>query len=124
MRPTQQLLTSCVVLALVLQARGNDTSPTSVAPQAQQDSWRTMAGDDPAWADPAFDDSTWTTATAPQTWKLTEHAQRDGYVWYRCNVPVSVPLDGTPADLGVLIGPIRHGSYEAFVAGRRAGSYG
>jgi len=45
--------------------------------------WRFQVGDDPRWSDPAFDDSTWPTATLSRP--LTEQGFEtySGYGWYR-----------------------------------------
>jgi len=42
------------------------------------------AGEDGGWAEPSFDDSTWTTVTVPHTWgTMPQHADYEGIAWYR-----------------------------------------
>ncbi len=64
-------------------------APSSEAPAAihgvidLDGPWRFQIGDDPAWADPGFDDSKWQTVTLGQT--LTDQGidTYSGYAWYR-----------------------------------------
>ena len=45
--------------------------------------WQFHLGDDPAWADPAYDDSHWEQITAEKPWGMQGHANYTGYAWYR-----------------------------------------
>jgi beta-glucuronidase len=45
---------------------------------------RDKAGEQQGWADPAYDDSAWTTVTVPHTWNvMPDHADYSGLAWYR-----------------------------------------
>ena len=65
--------------------------------------WRFQVGDDPRWADPAFDDSAWPTVTLSQALSEQGFDAYSGYGWYRLrvqpqqlsqfNVPGNPPLD-------------------------------
>jgi hypothetical protein len=46
-------------------------------------SWRFQVGDDPRWADPAFDDSAWPTVTLSQALSEQGFDAYSGYGWYR-----------------------------------------
>ena len=45
--------------------------------------WRFQVGDDPRWADPDFDDSTWATVTLGQSFTEQGLDSYSGYAWYR-----------------------------------------
>jgi hypothetical protein len=45
--------------------------------------WRFQVGDDPRWADPAFDDSAWPTATVSKALSEQGFDAYSGYGWYR-----------------------------------------
>lgn len=78
--------------------------------------WRFRVGDDPRWADPAFDDSAWETvdlaAPAGATdgdvglpnyapgWSARGHAGYHGYAWYRIALSLRTPMDDSLALLG------------------------
>jgi hypothetical protein len=65
--------------------------------------WRFQVGDDPRWADPSFDDSTWPTATISKPLSEQGFDSYSGYGWYRLklqpqqlsqfNLPANSPLD-------------------------------
>jgi hypothetical protein len=48
--------------------------------------WRFQQGDDPRWADPAFDDSNWQTATLDKPLTAQGLDSYSGYGWYRLKV--------------------------------------
>jgi hypothetical protein len=84
--------------------------------------WRFHPGDDPAWADPAFDDSAWTLIEVPSCWEeVPEYAMLDGYGWYR--VRFRLP-EGFAVDRALLwLGKIDDAD-EAYINGVRIGSSG
>ncbi len=46
--------------------------------------WRFTRGDDPAYADPSFDDGAWTAWTVPDNWGAeADLSGYDGFAWYR-----------------------------------------
>ncbi len=127
MRSTARIITLGACLTLGLQARGDDIALSTFQPTAGPAGvWRSRAGDDLAWADPEFDDSTWQTVPIPATWTEQGYDEHDGYIWYRCELPVH-RMDGATSDstkLGLLVGPTRHGSYELYADGKSIGRYG
>ncbi len=82
--------------------------------------WYFRAGDDLAWADPAYDDSRWQRRNVPAYWPrggYPEHGQRG---WYR----LTIKLDRTsPEHLGVQIGKVLS-AYELYAGGQLLGGVG
>lgn len=76
--------------------------------------WKRQLGDDARWADPAFDDSAWTTVVMPQP----VAPGPVGFQWHRLSV---VLPDEQPRHL--LLAPL-FPAYEIFVNGQRLGSFG
>ncbi|TFD01150.1 hypothetical protein E3O65_02325 [Cryobacterium breve] len=57
--------------------------------------WQFSLGDDPAWADPAFDDSAWSTVEVPQVGGGEQFADYDGFGWYRLTFDLPAGAEGT-----------------------------
>jgi phosphoserine phosphatase RsbU/P len=78
-------------------------------------------GDDPAWANPNFDDSGWPVAQEGRWPKPVFDS--DGFVWVRTPVPVRID---TSEPLALRISSVSRAwtSDEVFVAGVRVGSFG
>lgn len=130
-------------LLLAISAFANPQSGEAVVPITLGQSvvglsgpWKFHVGDDPRWADPAFDDSQWETVDltpTPQTtlrgvpisgfvsgWTARGHAGYAGYAWYRMRVRISV-ADGALT----LLGPEESdGAFQVFANGRLVGSSG
>ncbi|MFI5937261.1 alpha/beta hydrolase-fold protein [Actinoplanes sp. NPDC051494] len=69
--------------------------------------WRFRTGDDPAFADPGYDDSAWTAWTVPDNWGASDLSTYDGFAWYRRTFtlpqrPAGVPDAAVVAALGQL----------------------
>ena len=87
--------------------------------------WRFQMGDDPSWANPNFDDSSWQKVTLSQT--LTDQGidTYSGYAWYRLRVgpqqlaQFGKPQDGSPIDLMVTSNSI--GQIAAYIDGVESG---
>jgi hypothetical protein len=82
--------------------------------------WRTHCGDDPAWADPAFDDSAWPTVDPHRPLPKEAVPNAGNICWYRAQVVVSPAIKnlGLSFDGAVLC------DYELFVNGKREGGVG
>ncbi|MGE0452517.1 MAG: ATP-binding protein [Vicinamibacteria bacterium] len=84
--------------------------------------WRFQAGDDPAWAGPAFDDTGWTAIAVPTGWGPAGY---DGptapLVWYR----KALRFEGGPGrpPVAVTLGKV-DSAYEVYANGRRLGGVG
>lgn len=80
----------------------------------EDDGWRVHLGDDPAYAAPNFDDSTWqqiTFGNDPPEYLLRGHSR-----WFRKRI--ALPAQAGPIDL-LLIGT--QGSFEIYIDGERIG---
>ena len=90
--------------------------------------WRQQAGDDPRWAQPGYDDSSWPAVRVPMGWGRHD-SPRGSYAWYRLTVQVGSPLLGLSAAdrarlrLGLAIGKV-DSAYEAYAGGLPLGGVG
>jgi hypothetical protein len=99
--------------------------------------WRFHMGDDPRWADPGFDDSTWETYTidsahAPLTlskavegaqlrgWQAHGHPGYVGYAWYR----ISVDPASDRGALAILMPKYVDDAYQIYLNGQQIGAFG
>jgi phosphoserine phosphatase RsbU/P len=87
--------------------------------------WRFQMGDDPRWADPAFDDSTWTAVSLSQSLYDQGVDTYSGYAWYRLRLSsqqlaqLGKPQDGSAVNL--LLTSNAAGQLEAYVNGASVG---
>ena len=81
--------------------------------------WRFHTGDDPAWADPNFDDSQWPLLRSDESWSQQGYKDYGGFAWYRFTVAVP---EGS-RNWSIYLGTMETG-YQLFDDGRLAGSYG
>jgi phosphoserine phosphatase RsbU/P len=81
--------------------------------------WRFHTGDNPAWADPNFDDSQWTLVRSDEPWDQQGYKNYGGFAWYRFTVAVP---EGN-RNWSIYLGPMETG-YQFFVDGHLAGSFG
>lgn len=58
--------------------------------------WLFQIGDNPAWADPRFDDSDWDEIFVPSTWEDEGYPGYNGHAWYRLHVHLDANLKGVP----------------------------
>ena len=50
--------------------------------------WRFHTGDNPAWADPIFNDSNWPLIRSDESWMTQGYPDYGGYAWYRFTIQV------------------------------------
>ena len=81
--------------------------------------WRFHTGDDPAWADPNFDDSKWPLLRSDESWSDQGYKDYGGMAWYRFQVIVPAGLDHVS-----LYFPYIETCYEVFADGKLIGTYG
>jgi hypothetical protein len=81
--------------------------------------WRFHTGDNPAWANPAFDDSQWPLIRSDESWTTQGYPDYGGYAWYRFKLHVS---DGN-APLTLFLARILTG-YQVYANGKLIGSVG
>ncbi|MEO5608057.1 MAG: alpha/beta hydrolase-fold protein [Ornithinibacter sp.] len=105
-------------LALAPSASAADSSPTTVSIDLEG-TWKFTKGDDAAFAEPAFDDSSWSDIQVPGDG--APFASYDGFGWYRLDFPLPADAAGTNlvASLGFL-----DDVDEAFLNGVRIGGSG
>jgi len=81
--------------------------------------WRFHPGDNPAWAQPQFDDSQWSLLRSDRDWSTQGFDRYSGLGWYRFHV--TLPPD---ADNASLILPHIFTSYEVYANGQLASRFG
>jgi len=108
-----------ILCAPALIAQNFDLETSRQAVVSLDGNWRFHPGNDPRWADPAFDDSSWPLLDSTRSWSDQGYKNMSGDAWYRFTV--RVPAGNGP--LAVLFGYIFTG-YEAYVDGRRIGQKG
>jgi Stage II sporulation protein E (SpoIIE) len=80
--------------------------------------WRFQTGDDLAWAQPGFDDSSWEQLRGDTTWGAQSHPAYVGFAWYRKKIDVE-----TPGPLSILMPPVDD-TYELYWNGKKIGGSG
>jgi sigma-B regulation protein RsbU (phosphoserine phosphatase) len=86
--------------------------------------WRFQMGDDPRWADPGFDDSTWLNVTLGKSLAEQGFETYAGYAWYRLRIqPQQLHIGGAAgnAPLHLLVTPHGTGQLAVYVNGIEAG---
>jgi len=81
--------------------------------------WRFHTGDNPAWAEPKFDDSNWPLVRSDESWTKQGYFTYSGYAWYRFAIQV---MDGSKP-LGLLLPRIYTG-YQVYGNGKLIGGSG
>ncbi|WP_058189499.1 GGDEF domain-containing protein [Terracidiphilus gabretensis] len=103
------------VAPVVIDGLGKGTFPLSGP-------WQFHPGDDPAWANPAFDSSAWEQLTANQSWGAQGHVRLTGFAWYRCYIAFT-PAPGVPPRFSLLV-PRIDDAYEIYWNGSLIGRNG
>jgi hypothetical protein len=67
--------------------------------------WKFQQGDDPSWADPHLDGSSWTDVKVPGQLQSQGYAGMDGLGWYR----IALRLPAARGDMGIAVGAIQGG---------------
>ncbi len=83
--------------------------------------WKFEIGDNPAYADPSFDDSDWEQIRVPHEWERQGFPGYDGYAWYRTSF--RTPAEAKEYQLYLLLGQIDDVD-EAYLNGRMIGYQG
>ena len=103
--------------------------------------WKFHPGDDMAWANPSFDDSSWDTQDlTPPTgsydpvtgssgfvpgWTAQRYPKLAGFAWYRLRVQLQTAGAGAGDSSLVLTMPLNFDdAYQVFVNGRQIGQFG
>jgi hypothetical protein len=83
--------------------------------------WQFHTGDDPRWASPTLDDSTWEPITASESWGSQDHPGYTGFAWYRRHLVIGV---ASGANTYALLIPPVDDAYEVYWNGKLIGGYG
>ncbi|MGO9337697.1 MAG: SpoIIE family protein phosphatase [Terracidiphilus sp.] len=84
--------------------------------------WQFHLGDNPAWAAPDFDDSTWEQLRGDDTWGAQGHAGYTGFAWYRLHLTIN-PAPGAGPDSAMMLAGVMD-AYELYLNGARVGGNG
>ncbi len=57
-------------------------------PVSLETGWKFVKGDNPAFADPAFDDSSWSPIRVDRIWEAQGNDPYDGFAWYRVRIVI------------------------------------
>lgn len=88
--------------------------------------WKFRTGDDPAWADPSFNDSTWATMNLSPAdgsgpgWEGRGYPSYAGFAWYR----LRVNIEGAKHRLALKMPDSADDAYQVFVNGKLVGEFG
>jgi hypothetical protein len=117
---SRALMLSCLLLAAVcVHAQSFQTSNPGAGSVAVDGKWQFHTGDDPAWANPAYDDSGWEQLRGDEAWGAQSHPGYTGVAWYRKRIEVN----GTAGKLAILMPPVDD-AYEIYWNGKKIGNYG
>ncbi|MGI9289236.1 MAG: diguanylate cyclase, partial [Pseudomonadales bacterium] len=133
-RNSRRLLRSCPLLLLLLLTgpcfgKNIDLSalqkPVDIAGE-----WKFHIGDDPSWAQPQFNDSSWNSLQVPQDWGLQGYKGYNGFAWYRLSLklcPTDCANETASVEvlhrLAVTLGKIQS-AYELYAGGQLVGAMG
>lgn len=102
-RRTAAALLACAVLAAgATSAEGAPDAQAAPRPAADgfaldlAGTWRFSTGDDPAWKEPGFDDSSWEQVQVPEEGGQSVFDNYDGYAWFRLEFNLPADAAGTP----------------------------
>ena len=95
------------------------TAHTEPLADLSKEKWRFHPGDDPRWASPNFDDSTWPLIRSDHPWSEQGYPNLGGFAWYRFTIQTPSP---SPS-LDLLLPSILT-DYELFEDGRNIGGVG
>lgn len=103
-RRRARLITAAVAAAAVVLAPGLSSGAAAQTTSAKAPAtvnidlagdWKFKLGDDPSWASPGFDDSSWSTLQVPEVDGAPQFADYDGFGWYRLTFDLPVTADAT-----------------------------
>ena len=103
----------------LLRAQNFDAANGSAPLLSLDGLWRFHVGDDPAWAQPEFDDAGWSLLRSDRNWYTQGYKGYGGMGWYRFHA--TLPAGVT--DASILL-PELHTCYEVYANGRRIGGLG
>ena len=81
--------------------------------------WRFHTGDNPAWAQPGFDDTHWSLLTTDENWAEQGYDGYSGLAWYRFHVTLPAGLNHVSLYLPYILT-----CYQVYANGQQIGAYG
>jgi hypothetical protein len=123
-RPILRLPLLFMLLCLALPVRGQDATSFKTQDPGKGfvevgGNWHFRTGDDLAWAQPGYNDSSWEQLRGDQTWGAQTHPSYVGFAWYR--KPIEV--DRASGPLTILMPPVDD-AYELYWNGKKIGGSG
>lgn len=119
MKIASLLLLLALAASNPLRAQQFDLSNSHIPVLSLDGQWRFHTGDNPAWADPKFDDSKWALLRSDQNWAEQGHSGYSGVAWYRFQVDVPSEMDEVSLYLPYILT-----SYQVYANGQLVGTYG
>jgi hypothetical protein len=120
--PALLLLLACFALLCAqfpLRAQTFDLAHNRLPLASLDGLWRFQTGDDPAWADPAFNDSKWPLLRSDQDWAKQGYQGYSGVAWYRFQIAAPAGSDQISISL-----PEIDTCYQVYADGKFIGAYG
>jgi phosphoserine phosphatase RsbU/P len=119
MRSSLLLLFMLCAGSLLAPAQSFDATQSTQGVSTIDASWRFHPGDDPRWASPSFDDSSWPLLNTGSYWSSQGYRGYSGYAWFR----LRLKLPATTQPLGIDIGHINSAA-ELYADGQLIGDNG
>ncbi|TDW99449.1 putative Ig domain-containing protein [Dinghuibacter silviterrae] len=99
---------------------------TTMAQVDLSNGWKFRTGDDPSWATPGLDESTWKPIEVGHQWETQGYPGYDGYAWYRLHLVIPSSLKHSSylkESIRLALGKIDDGD-EVFLNGKLVGENG
>ncbi len=85
--------------------------------------WRFRPGDDPRWASPDYDHSSWDNILVPRDWRRQGHEDLTGIAWYRAEIKVDRESISNLNALSIALGSVAN-AYRLYAGGQLLGGTG
>jgi cephalosporin-C deacetylase len=105
---TRFILVAIAFVSILIFLRCSGIDPPDTFRLDLNNGWRMNTGDNPAWAEADFDDSTWDTINVGVNWEKAGYTDYNGYAWYRITITIPETFkQSTPSGfLSLLLGYI------------------
>ncbi len=112
------------MVLVAMTAKGAEPITSLGEPIELDAGWRFLPGDDPARAEPGFDDSSWETIKLPAAWGRHGHGEVS-WGWYRRTLRLAPEFsaEGSELRLGLVV-PAVESAYELYAGGKLVGALG
>jgi len=89
-----------MIFAPAIRAQSFDASQWTEGVTTITARWRFHPGDNPAWASPSFDDSSWPLLATGRDWGNQGYPNLTGYAWYRLRLKLPATAQPLAIDIG------------------------